>query len=188
MRRRAKLTCSTAVSGSECCDSAFVLLPRLAARSIEEAVEARDRLQEEFRRTEAENTALQEKINQCQSRLPTDGIPVAPSARRSREASNARFRRYVAERTRKNWRFYPYSLVLKSVFEQYQSLVSCDTSEDFFRSLNEWKNKSLHLTQLRPVALQTVMNIGRTTSFMKNPERVPEEFVRFANSDERSCT
>lgn len=161
--------------------------PRLlAARCIEEAVQARDHLLSEYRSLESENSKLQEKINQSQSCLPTDGIPPVPSARRSRDVLNARFRRHVAERTRKNWRFYPYSLMLKDAFEQYQSLVTCDTREDFFRSLHDWKNKSLQLTQLRPLAMQTVMTIGQTTSFTSAPERVAEEFSRLANSD-ASC-
>ena len=158
----------------------------LAARCIEEATEARNHLQSEYQRLESENSKLQEKINQYQSCLPTDGIPPVPSARRSRDALNARFHRHVAERTRKNWRYYPYSLMLKDAFEQYQSSVTCDTRDDFFRSLHEWKSKSLQLTQLRPLAMRTVMTMGQTTSFTNAPERVPEEVSRLANSD-ASC-
>ena len=90
-------------------------------------------------------------------------MPIIPAARRSREASYALFHSYVADRTRKNWRFYPYSLILKRIFETFQNTVNCDSSDEFMRSLNEWKTNSLSLVQLRQAALQAVMDMGRTT-------------------------
>jgi hypothetical protein len=113
-----------------------------------------------------EKEQLQQKISQYQSSLPIDGIPVIPAARRSREASYKLFHSYVADRTRKNWRFYPYSLVLKRAFDAFQNTVTCDTSEEFMRSINEWKINSLSLAQLRQAASQAVMDMGRTTSLI----------------------
>jgi len=157
----------------------------LAAQHIQQVVRIRDKLKEEVESIQHEKDQLQQKIIQCQSSLPTDGIPMMPTARRSREASNALFHAYVAERTRKNWRFYPYSLILKRIFDSFQNTVTCDSAEDFYRSLNEWKKNALNLVQLRQVASQAVMDMGRTTSLIMAPDRVPDECIRLANSDNR---
>lgn len=123
-------------------------------------------MREEVEYLEAEKCKLQEQIVQYQSSLPVDGITMMPAARRSREVGNTLFQNYIADRTKKNWRFYPYSLILQPLFDAYQSTVSCDSSDEFLRSLNEWKNHSLGMIQLRQAASQAVMNIGRTTSFI----------------------
>jgi MAX-like protein X len=123
-------------------------------------------MKEEVDSLQQEKEQLQQKISQYQTSLPVDGIPIIPAARRSREASYALFHSYVADRTRKNWRFYPYSLVLKRIFEPFQNTVTCDSSEEFIRSLNEWKTTSLSLVQLRQAASQAVMDMGRTTSLI----------------------
>jgi MAX-like protein X len=123
-------------------------------------------MKEEVDLLQQEKEQLQQKISQYQASLPVDGIPVIPAARRSREASYALFHSYVADRTRKNWRFYPYSLVLKRIFDAFQNTVTCDSSEEFIRSLNEWRTNSLSLAQLRQAASQVVMDMGRTTSLI----------------------
>lgn len=158
-------------------------------------------MQEEVDLLQEEKDQLQQRINQYQSSLPVDGIPVIPAARRSREASYALFHSYIADRTGRNWRFYPYSLILKPLFESFQSSVTCDSPEEFLRSLNEWKTNSLNLIQLRQAASQAVMEMGQKTSLISGkrkkiddertnhssslsaPERVPEECVRLATSD-----
>jgi MAX-like protein X len=123
-------------------------------------------MKEEVDLLQQEKEQLQQKISQYQASLPVDGMPVVPAARRSREASYALFHSYVADRTRKNWRFYPYSLILKRIFDAFQNTVTCDSSEEFIRSLNEWKTSSLTLAQLRQAASQVVMEMGRKTSLI----------------------
>jgi hypothetical protein len=123
-------------------------------------------MEEEVNLLQQEKEQLQQKITQYQTSLPTDGIPVIPTARRSREASHALFRTYVADRTRKNWHFYPYSLILKSIFDTFQSTVTCDSSEEFLRSLNTWKTNSLSLANLRQVGYEVVLEMGRITSLI----------------------
>lgn len=138
----------------------------LAAHHIQQAAEARDKMKEEADSLQQEKEQLQQKIAQYQQSLPVDGIPVIPAARRSREASYALFHSYVADRTRKNWHFYPYSLVFKRIFDAFQNTVTCDSSEEFVRSLNEWKMNSLSLVQLRQAASEAVMDMGQTTSLI----------------------
>jgi len=153
------------------------------ALHIQQDTEIRDKMKEEVNLLQQEKEQLQQKISQYQASLPVDGIPVIPAARRSREASYALFHSYVADRTRENWRFYPYSLVLKRIFDAFQNTVTCDSSEEFIRSLNEWKTNSLSLVQLRQAASQAVMDMGRTTSLISSPERVPEECVHLSAND-----
>ena len=117
-----------------------------------------------------ERDQLEQKISQYQSSLPTDGIPVIPAARRSREVSQGLFRNYVAERTRKNWRFYPYAMILKNAFDSFHSTVTCDSRDEFLRTLNEWKAKALGLPQLRLASAQAVLEFGRTTSFLSGKQ------------------
>lgn len=123
-------------------------------------------MKEEVDILQHEKEQLQQKISQYQTSLPTDGMPIVQVARRSPEASYAYFRAYVADRTKKNWRFYPYSLMLKRLFDTFQNTVTCNSSEEFLRSLNEWKTNSLSLVQLRQAASQTVVDMGRVTSMI----------------------
>ena len=138
----------------------------LAAVHIRQVIEIRNRMQEEVDLLQEEKDQLQQKISQYQSSLPVDGIPVVPAARRSREASYGLFHSYIADRTRKNWRFYPYSLILKPIFESFQNTVTCDSPDEFLRSLNDWKTNALGLYQLRQAGSDAVMEMGRTTSIV----------------------
>jgi MAX-like protein X len=123
-------------------------------------------MKEEVASLQHETDQLEQKISQYQTSLPIDGIPIIPIARRSREASYALFHTYVADRTKKNWRFYPYSLILKRIFDTFQNTVTCDSSEEFKCSLNDWKTNSFSLVQLRQAASQAVMDMGRMTSLL----------------------
>ncbi|CAF1590816.1 unnamed protein product [Adineta ricciae] len=152
------------------------------AAHIQEATKLRDKMKSEVDLLKQEKEQLQQRISQYQASLPVDGIPIVP-ARRSREASYALFHSYVAERTRKNWRFYPYSLILKRIFDGFQATVTCDSSDEFMRSLNEWKTNSLNLVQLRQAASQAVIDMGRETSLISSPDRVPEECIRLASKE-----
>jgi hypothetical protein len=123
-------------------------------------------MKEEVDLLQQEKKQLQQKISHYQTSLPVDGIPVVPPARRSREASYALFHSYIADRTRINWRFYPFSLVLKHIFDAFQNTITCDSSEEFIRSLNEWKTSSLGLVRLRQAATQAALDMGRITSLV----------------------
>lgn len=138
----------------------------LAAAHIQRTKEVYDKMKQDLDLLQHEHDQLQQKISHCQTSLPVDGIPVMPAARRSREASYALFRSYVAERTEKNWQFYPYSLILKRLFDTYQNTVTCDSTDEFLRALNEWKTNSLNLVQLRQAASQAVIDFGRLTSLI----------------------
>lgn len=138
----------------------------IAANHIRRTVEIRDKMKAEVDLIQQENAQLQQKISHYQSSLPIDGIPVMPTTRRSRDASYGLFHAYVADRTKKNWRFYPYSLILKRIFEAFQDTVTCDSTDEFLRSLNEWKTNSLNLVQLRQAASQAVIDMGRVTSLL----------------------
>ncbi|CAF3932113.1 unnamed protein product [Rotaria sordida] len=153
------------------------------ANHIQRTVDIRNKMKEEVDLLQHENEQLQQKISQYQTSLPVDGIPIIPATRRSREASYALFHAYVADRTKKNWRFYPYSLILKRIFDTFQNMVTCDSTEEFLRSLNEWKTNSLNLVQLRQAASQSVIDMGRITSLITSPECVPDECVQLATND-----
>ncbi|CAF0807498.1 unnamed protein product [Adineta steineri] len=152
------------------------------ALHIQQTSEIRDKMKEEVDLLQQEKEQLQQKVSQYQASLPVDGMPFVP-ARRSREASYALFHSYVADRTRKNWRFYPYSLVLKRIFDSFQNTVTCDSTDEFIRSLNDWKTSSLSLVQLRQAASQAVMDMGRETSLITSPERLPDECIQLASKE-----
>ena len=173
----------------------------LAASHIRRIIDIRDKMKDEVDSIQHENEQLQQKISQYQASLPIDGIPIIPTTRRSRDASYALFHAYVADRTKKNWRFYPYSLILKRIFDAFQATVTCDSTDEFLRSLNEWKTNSLNLAQLRQAASQAVIDMGRVTSLitgkvLKNPscklnfsfaapECVPDECIRLATNEKK---
>ena len=138
----------------------------LAAHHIQRAIQRRDKLKEEINLLRQEEEQLQQKVSHYQASLPADGIPDASTPNRSCDTLYALFHSYIADRTRKNWRFYPYSLILKRIFDEFQNTVACDSSEEFMLSLNEWKTSSLTLVQLRQAASQAVIDIGRTTSYI----------------------
>ncbi|CAF3758967.1 unnamed protein product [Rotaria magnacalcarata] len=153
------------------------------ANHIQRTIDLRDKMKAEVDSIQHENEQLQQKIAEYQSSLPVDGIPVIQPTRRSREASYALFHQYVAERTKKSWQFYPYSLILKRIFDTFQNTVTCDSADEFMRSLNEWKTNSLNLVQLRQAASQAVIDMGCVTSIIASPERVPAECVRLVAND-----
>ncbi|CAF1281901.1 unnamed protein product [Rotaria magnacalcarata] len=153
------------------------------ANHIQRTIDLRDKMKAEVDSIQHENEQLQQKIAEYQSSLPVDGIPVIQPTRRSREASYALFHQYVAERTKKSWQFYPYSLILKRIFDTFQNTVTCDSADEFMRSLNEWKTNSLNLVQLRQAASQAVIDMGCVTSIIASPERVPAECVRLVAKD-----
>ena len=134
-------------------------------------MEARNKMQDDVNHLQQEKEELEHKIAQYQASLPVDGIPLIPAARRSREASYALFHSYIADRTRKNWRFYPYSLILNRIFDAFHNTVTCESPDEFIRSLNEWRVTSLSLGQLRQAASQAVLDMGRTTSITMGKNR-----------------
>ncbi|CAF1120674.1 unnamed protein product [Adineta ricciae] len=152
------------------------------ASYIQEVMDMRDAMRGELDMLQREKDELQYKISQYQASLPADGMPVASAGQRSREAANALYQAYVADRTRNNWLFYPFSLILRHLFDSFQNTVTCDSTDKFLRSINEWKTHSMTLVQLRQAASQAVMDIGQRTSLITAPERVPDECVRLAIS------
>ncbi|CAF3423472.1 unnamed protein product [Rotaria sp. Silwood1] len=153
------------------------------AHQIQQATQTRDQMKMQVDQLQKEETELKAKISEYQASLPVDGIPTMPTANRSREALYALFHSYVASRTQKQWHYYPYSLVLKRFFDTFQNTVKCESSDEFIRSLNEWKTNSLTLTQLRLAASQAVIDMGQKTSFISTPGKVPEECIRLALGD-----
>ena len=128
-----------------------------------------------------EKERLEHKISEYQASLPRDGIPSMSSERRSHEASYRLFHTYVQERTKQNWHFYPYSLIIKRLFDTFQSTIKCDAADDFIHSLDEWKTNSLNLAQLRHIASQCVLEIGQKTSFITCKLRKETKIVQTAN-------
>lgn len=117
---------------------------------------------------------LSDKITECQSQLPVNGVSVSGNLNKT-ERFEQKFSAYIKEKTLENWKFYLFSLILKPLFETFLTSVNTSSKEDMERTFNEWQQKCCNLTQLRPIASNAMRQLVKTTSILTDSSRVPEE-------------
>ena len=118
---------------------------------------------------------LSDKIVECQSQLPANGVSVASGKLNRTERYEQKFNAYIKERTIENWRFYIFSLMLRPLFDSFLTTVTMSSKEDMQRTFDEWTAKSCNLTQLRPLASTALRQLVRSTTILTDSSRLPEE-------------
>merc|ERR1712210_278063 len=88
-------------------------------------------------RRECEN--LHQQISCAQEQLPETGYPLSKvrSDKNQRESLQ-----YVAARTEQNYKFFPFYLIMKRMFESYNQVVAVQDAAKFRRTSQEWLQHS----------------------------------------------
>lgn len=118
--------------------------------------------------------SLSDKITECQSQLPANGVSVVGNLNKT-EKFEQKFNSYIKERTMKDWKFYLFSLILKPLFENFIQTVNTSSREDMEKTFHEWQQKHCNLIQLRPIVSNALRNLSRTTSIITDSAKLPEE-------------
>ncbi|XP_034728731.1 MLX-interacting protein isoform X2 [Etheostoma cragini] len=146
----------------------------------------RQQLQEEAKRLREEIEELNTSINSCQEQLPATGVPI----RRHRvNRMQEKFNEYVKDRTRQNWKFWIFSIIIKPLFESFNGMVSTTSRAELCQTTLQWLERHCSLPVLRPMVLSTLRQLSTTTSILSDPSLLPEEALQaVSNTDTQPCS
>jgi MAX-like protein X len=144
---------------------------------IERAHHERDQREKQVQALRREQEELNAAITKCQENLPASGVPVT----RQRFVENRRrFQEYIQRRTLQNYKFWIYSLILKQLFESYNSTVSTGNHDELCRTVLAWFEQNCSLHALRPVVMNSLKELSSKTSILSDPSQVPHQLVQYA--------
>ncbi|KAF2987581.1 hypothetical protein EK904_013254 [Melospiza melodia maxima] len=132
----------------------------------------RSQMQEETRRLREEIEELNATILSCQQQLPATGVPVT---RQRFDHMRKMFDEYVRSRTLQNWKFWIFSIIIKPLFESFNGMVSTTSFKDLNETALAWLDQHCSLPVLRPMVLNTLRQLSRSTSILSDPQRLPEQ-------------
>ncbi|XP_014730459.1 PREDICTED: MLX-interacting protein [Sturnus vulgaris] len=132
----------------------------------------RAQMQEETRRLREEIEELNATILSCQQQLPATGVPVT---RQRFDHMKKLFDDYVRSRTLQNWKFWIFSIIIKPLFESFNGMVSTTSFKDLNDTALAWLDQHCSLPVLRPMVLNTLWHLSRSTSILSDPSRLPEQ-------------
>ncbi|XP_056359970.1 MLX-interacting protein isoform X2 [Oenanthe melanoleuca] len=132
----------------------------------------RTQMQEETRRLREEIEELNATILSCQQQLPATGVPVT---RQRFDHMKKLFDEYVRSRTLQNWKFWIFSIIIKPLFESFNGMVSTTSFKDLNDTALAWLDQHCSLPVLRPMVLNTLWHLSRSTSILSDPSRLPEQ-------------
>ncbi|XP_041890714.1 MLX-interacting protein isoform X2 [Corvus kubaryi] len=132
----------------------------------------RTQMQEETRRLREEIEELNATILSCQQQLPATGVPVT---RQRFDHMKRLFDEYVRSRTLLNWKFWIFSIIIKPLFESFNGMVSTTSFKDLNETALAWLDQHCTLPILRPMVLNTLRHLSRTTSILTDPSQLPEQ-------------
>ncbi|KAK3585378.1 hypothetical protein CHS0354_004658 [Potamilus streckersoni] len=119
--------------------------------------------------------SLNNAISQCQAQLPATGVPVT---RQRADQMKEMFEEYVKNRTLQNWKFWIFSIIIRKLFDSYNSMVSTACVDELCRTVLAWLDQHCSLVSLRPTVLNALRHMSTTTSILSDPSRVPEQAAR----------
>ncbi|XP_019956597.1 MLX-interacting protein isoform X2 [Paralichthys olivaceus] len=135
----------------------------------------RQQLQEEVRRLREEIEELDTSISLCQEQLPATGVPVK---RHQLSHMQEKFNEYVKSRTLQNWKFWIFSIIIKPLFESFNEMVSTTSRAELYQTTLQWLDRHCLLPALRPMVLNTLRHLSKTTSILSDPSLLPEEAMQ----------
>ncbi|KAI0223875.1 Carbohydrate-responsive element-binding protein [Lamellibrachia satsuma] len=138
-------------------------------------------LQRETDKLRAEICVLTGDINRHQEELPAAGLIVAPPILPPAPTDmQSMFEEYLLTRTRQNWKFWIFGLIVRPLFNTFNSIVATASPENFCQMLLNWVETHCSLLVLRPTVFQAVRHLGKKTSILTAPERLPQDVVDLA--------
>ncbi|KAK2587911.1 hypothetical protein KPH14_004004 [Odynerus spinipes] len=142
----------------------------------------RNQLKEEMDSLRHQIECLNTSISNCQSMLPATGAPVS---RHRTNKMKEMFDEYVRTRTRENWKFWIFSILLEPLMLSFNTSVSTASIEDLYRSTMLWVEQHCSLVDLRPAVLNSLRYLCTATDILTDPGRLPEEALAAVNRTER---
>ncbi|XP_076654474.1 MLX interacting protein mondo isoform X2 [Halictus rubicundus] len=142
----------------------------------------RNQLKEEMDSLRHQIECLNTSISNCQSMLPATGAPIS---RHRTSKMKEMFDEYVRTRTRENWKFWIFSILLEPLMISFNTSVSTASIEDLYRSTILWVEQHCSLVDLRPAVLNSLRYLCTATDILSDPGRLPEEALAAVNRTER---
>ncbi|XP_021271391.1 carbohydrate-responsive element-binding protein isoform X11 [Numida meleagris] len=113
----------------------------------------------------------------CQEQLPATGVPIT---RQRFDQMRSMFDEYVRSSTLHNWKFWIFSVIIRPLFESFNSMVSTTSMESLMQTSLAWLEQHCSLPALRPSILSSLRQLSISTSILSDPARVPEQAARAA--------
>ncbi|XP_044018471.1 GATA zinc finger domain-containing protein 14-like isoform X2 [Aphidius gifuensis] len=142
----------------------------------------RNQIKEEMDNLKQQIDNLNLSITNCQSLLPATGAPVL---RQRTNKMKEMFDDYVKKRTRENWKFWIFSILLEPLMISFNASVSTASVEDLCRSTILWVEQHCSLVDLRPAVLNSLRYLCTATEILSDPARLPEEALAAVNQPEK---
>ncbi|XP_076382847.1 MLX interacting protein mondo isoform X2 [Megalopta genalis] len=142
----------------------------------------RNQLKDEMDSLRHQIECLNTSISNCQSMLPATGAPIS---RHRTSKMKEMFDEYVRTRTRENWKFWIFSILLEPLMISFNTSVSTASIEDLYRSTILWVEQHCSLVDLRPAVLNSLRYLCTATDILSDPGRLPEEALAAVNRTER---
>ncbi|KAK0170723.1 hypothetical protein PV328_008535 [Microctonus aethiopoides] len=142
----------------------------------------RNQLKEEMDSLRHQIECLNTSISNCQSMLPATGAPIS---RHRTSKMKEMFDEYVRKRTRENWKFWIFSILLEPLMISFNTSVSTASVEDLCRSTILWVEQHCSLVDLRPAVLNSLRYLCTATEILSDPGRLPEEALAAVNQTDK---
>uniref|UniRef100_A0A8C7Z261 MLX interacting protein n=1 Tax=Oryzias sinensis TaxID=183150 RepID=A0A8C7Z261_9TELE len=114
---------------------------------ISKLQQERQQMQEEIKKLREEIEELNTSISACQEQLPATGVPM----RQNRlDHMEERFNDYVQRHTFQNWKFWIFSIIIKPLFESFNSMVTTTSKARLCQTTLQWLDCHCSLPVLRP--------------------------------------
>ncbi|XP_015435944.1 PREDICTED: protein WBSCR14 homolog isoform X1 [Dufourea novaeangliae] len=141
----------------------------------------RNQLKEEMNSLSHQIECLSASISNYQAMLPATGAPIS---RHRTSKMKEMFDEYVRTRTRENWKFWIFSILLEPLMISFNTSVSTASIEDLYRSTMLWVEQHCSLVDLRPAVLKSLKYLCTATDILSDPGRLPEEALAAVNCTE----
>ncbi|XP_051923055.1 MLX-interacting protein isoform X2 [Hippocampus zosterae] len=145
---------------------------------VEKLKQEREQMQEDIRNLQEEITNLKASINLCHDQMPATGAQVT---QRRFDHMQDRFTEYVKLRSRQDWKFWIFSVIIKPLFESFNKMVSTASGTELCKTTLEWLERHCSLVALRPMVSSSLCQLSTSTSILSDPSRLPEEALRHAD-------
>ncbi|GFO09944.1 carbohydrate-responsive element-binding protein-like [Plakobranchus ocellatus] len=132
-------------------------------------------MQKEAAILKREIESLNSTISAVQAQLPETGVPMT---RQRKDQMREMLDDYVRRRTKENWKFWIFSVIMNSLYDSYCSAVSTASMEELCKTSLTWLDQSCSLVTLRPNVLTALTKLCHSTSVLTEPQRVKEQALK----------
>ncbi|RUS77323.1 hypothetical protein EGW08_014920, partial [Elysia chlorotica] len=135
----------------------------------------RVQMQKEAAILKREIESLNSAIGAVQAQLPETGVPMT---RQRKDQMREMFDDYVCQRTKENWKFWIFSVIMNPLYDSYCCAVSTTSMDELCKTSLGWLDQSCSLVTLRPNVLNSLKKLCTTTSILTEPMRVREQALQ----------